>query len=509
MDGVSLEATIQCPHCEEQFVVGEMLTSTFGTWNIINDPALPHGSVDRLSDDEDEELKLAPLDKPQWTGTGPNRRLVRRRRGMVNPETDWSKFEPITYEQFEKLRRQDSSPGRTMLQVGLGGLAAIPIGLLLIWHVLGTDVMGAGPVVGRYAPWIVPARFRPEIDEDEQAIADNSGEFGEPGEGGFRNFDEELGMSSSEPVTDSHPGSEATPRPSGQHGYDRPTIMPQGIQGGEPAGLAPSIDSPSGISPSGISPSGISPSGPAGISPPGPADDSPREAASGRSDNMADSIRQTLSTMDRWQEAEAAEDKREIADSLYQELLKLATNLHNIPQQTPVLRTMREQMQQIGQRMKQNESLQQEIDALAKAWIEGQPADSSQRPLAWIVEIEEAAETRTGFESFWTITPTDASQPRLGDQPLPIAIPRSLAPSLIPGQRLLLLGTIGPPSPPSSQASSFPASSFPGNHTSARPSRPTLGTGTPPEPLQDEPASAGSSEAENAIRFEASYLHSL
>ena len=46
-----------------------------------------------------------------------------------------------------------------MLQVALGGLAAIPVSLLLMWHLLGTDIGDAAPWVAQYAPWIVPQKF--------------------------------------------------------------------------------------------------------------------------------------------------------------------------------------------------------------------------------------------------------------------------------------------------------------------------------------------------------------
>ena len=51
------------------------------------------------------------------------------------------------------------SPVWSMLQVALGGLAAVPVSLLLMWHLLGTDIAGAAPWVAQYAPWIVPQKF--------------------------------------------------------------------------------------------------------------------------------------------------------------------------------------------------------------------------------------------------------------------------------------------------------------------------------------------------------------
>ncbi len=47
----------------------------------------------------------------------------------------------------------------TLVQVMLGGAASIPVTLLLLWHVVGKDVMNAGPKVAQYVPWIVPSKF--------------------------------------------------------------------------------------------------------------------------------------------------------------------------------------------------------------------------------------------------------------------------------------------------------------------------------------------------------------
>ena len=80
----------------------------------------------------------------------------------------------------------------SIIQVVLGGAAAIPVTLLLLWHVVGKDVMNAGPTVAQYAPWIVPKKFR---NSQEFIAPPSNGPRATPpalGEGGFRNFDEEL-----------------------------------------------------------------------------------------------------------------------------------------------------------------------------------------------------------------------------------------------------------------------------------------------------------------------------
>ncbi|MCA9193259.1 MAG: hypothetical protein KDB03_15920 [Planctomycetales bacterium] len=60
-----------------------------------------------------------------------------------------------------RYRRRSTSPIWTMLQIFIGGVAAVPIALTIIWHVIGTDIAGAGPWVGQHLPWLVPLKFRP------------------------------------------------------------------------------------------------------------------------------------------------------------------------------------------------------------------------------------------------------------------------------------------------------------------------------------------------------------
>ncbi len=56
--------------------------------------------------------------------------------------------------------RKKGNPVGTLLSVVGGGMAAIPISILLMWYALGKDPLDAGPMVANLVPWIVPERFQ-------------------------------------------------------------------------------------------------------------------------------------------------------------------------------------------------------------------------------------------------------------------------------------------------------------------------------------------------------------
>lgn len=98
-------------------------------------------------------------------------------------------------------RRSDRGGLWSIIQVVLGGAAAVPVTLLLLWYVIGKDVANAGPTVAQFAPWIVPKKFHSPVEN----LRARSGPRVPPpalGEGGFRNFDEELGKKPGDVTSD-------------------------------------------------------------------------------------------------------------------------------------------------------------------------------------------------------------------------------------------------------------------------------------------------------------------
>ncbi len=56
-------------------------------------------------------------------------------------------------------KKQPESPLKMIGSAVGGGVAAVPIAILLMWYVLGKDPLKAGPAVARFVPWIVPTEF--------------------------------------------------------------------------------------------------------------------------------------------------------------------------------------------------------------------------------------------------------------------------------------------------------------------------------------------------------------
>ena len=507
--GVSLEATVQCPHCGKKFVVGEMLTAQFQSWEVISDPLNSpilnphrpvHQDIDDAEEDSNAELKLQDEDESHS-----------RPKTKVN--TDWKSFEPITHEQFERMRRKSRSPMWSIVQVVLGGLAAIPIGLLLVWHLVGTDVGGAGPFIGQYVPWIVPEKFRPyEEDADESVAAKTEPTPPKAGESGFRNFDDV--MPPDDPNSNMEEGAEeyadyeamkgaaegSSRRTGAIAGLSRPDFSES-----EP-GMQAKIPPDAGAKAAGgrrLS---------AGPGPTAPSDPDATEAAGDPvAQNIFAAIRGCKSNIDLWRgiDPEDKDELRPLAKSLYAKLQNLAVRIEALPKGNPVLRHIRSQMQPIGRSIKQEESLQSLIEQGAKFWftkskessreaeldaidaINEEPSYPTPQGLAIIAEIAKAEK----IDGTWHLKLSSDTQ-------LPattVRVPGYLAPSLIAGQRLLLLGTITHPD-------SYPADP----------------AGTGEDPADEDSAgedSAGGDSAPNEqdgdksapqnSLFVANYLHSL
>jgi hypothetical protein len=69
---------------------------------------------------------------------------------------DWSVLEPAT----SRRRPKESSGIRKLLPPILGGFAAFPIAIFILWYGFGKDIGTTGPTVAKYVPWIVPEKFR-------------------------------------------------------------------------------------------------------------------------------------------------------------------------------------------------------------------------------------------------------------------------------------------------------------------------------------------------------------
>jgi hypothetical protein len=172
----SANARLRCPVCQHELLAGDLLQGTGRNWVVIDDPGgddlffefqpqqqlsladqAPLRFESNLVEDDDQgELVLQETAEEKAANATAKGATV-----------DWKKFKPITHEEFQRRKRATKPGWVTMLQILLGGAAAVPVSLLIIWHFLGKDIGGAGPMVGQYLPWVVPSKFRPAKEVPE------------------------------------------------------------------------------------------------------------------------------------------------------------------------------------------------------------------------------------------------------------------------------------------------------------------------------------------------------
>lgn len=466
--GLSQETTVRCPHCAAEFVLRDLWQNRLEQWQVVDSPPHPMPlQSDRASgtriecppDDGTEELQLASADNTSPAAPLPSKKSV-----------DWSQFKPITHDQFEKMKRKRASPLWSVVQIVLGGVAAVPIALLLIWHVIGTDVADAGPWVGSYMPWAVPERFRPFTPAAESTAT--------PTRGRFRTFDQleadsASGLRSPDRHTDPTAAGDETAPPATASGSSPPASTPA-----EPS-KATSQTPAEASENSATLPDAITPG----------------------QQNLFDLIRQCELHLEEWARA-VNEDKaqlRPLAKVIYSDLTELAWAIADLPQDSAVHRVVRDRMRTIGKSINRRDDLRSLVTQGARHWYpaavaaSGPPAaDASELPVAAadpsnpqaasdsapiekpVVDepvVKESAVEKSVLQGLalivtierveaegdrWIVTADRASD--IGEPPPEIVIPKSLAPILIPQQALFLLGTVHSQKSPAEAPTQAPAS---------------------------------------------------
>lgn len=496
---VSEKATLSCPSCEEQFVLEELLAERFGYWKVISDPGA--------------ELKLAsePDFRPRPKSLTPAQQLAAERASRRAPSTaddgeelrisepidepqhkqQFTSVEPITHEQFERMKRKAKSPLWSAIQIGLGGVAAIPISLILIWHLVGKDIGGTATFVAQYVPWIVPEEFRPEPTEEEYVPPDEAEgdkEAPKSGESGFRQFsDEELSGSGEEEwenagMTDDD---DEDPGDSGSQsqemaeriaqagsGDDARSRSGSGASGGRRGGglagpigfsTGPEPGMPEGDNPPGTEPTedsgGNSPkaevdsagSGALGRGTPGAEsqqEDEPGEQSSKPDKNSTSSasppsaagnvyskIVSCDADITEWLQGgdSGVDSHNKLAASIYTQLVGLTDELAKLPAGSPFFKAVRDKMQPIGKAIQQSEQCQNLISEQSDDWIQ----DNEGSPFSVVLMVQLDAIEEDG--KFWK---TSLNGEELGFSLESLRIPRSIAPSLKDGQELLIFGKV-------------------------------------------------------------------
>ncbi len=342
-------------------------------------------------------------------------------------KNDWSGFQPLAPELHKRRKRKQSSSLWSVVQVALGGVAAIPIALLLVWHVIGTDVGDAGRWVGSYVPWIVPEKFRPyqslpigksdrEVNRRENQV---EGQLGSGLPKVTQKADADLTRENNDLL---HPPSLDLP----------PSIEPQ----------QPAV--PERV------PSAVELSGPL-------------------LKNAFATIRQTTALVDNWTSASAQKKGGELqalALETYGGLANLALMIDQLALDNLVLKSIHRELGTLGLRVAEDSKVRELINKGAPFWVaqrakrptdvDTAPTDSAASAdvgkrrygLAMIVAIEEVELVEAAEAKWWRVVATPAS--RLGEPQLEIRIPTDVASSLATealasGNSLFLLGVVRVP----------------------------------------------------------------
>lgn len=159
----SRDATVQCPLCQEEYLLGEALAQLPPALIVLSDmddaPASEVVNEDEdswselnLVTDEAEEIDLAPTSIPT---SGAAFDFTSKAAAPGSKATS-------TIRPSSRARKPKGSPVKSVLSIVIGGLMAFPIAQLILWYLPG-DLkrdFGAGPIVAQYVPAIVPAKFR-------------------------------------------------------------------------------------------------------------------------------------------------------------------------------------------------------------------------------------------------------------------------------------------------------------------------------------------------------------
>lgn len=160
--GVSADATVQCPLCQEEYSLTEPLRKLPPELLVIdNVDAAP---VDDVGIGASWDVSVEPPDEVEPA----NAFALAPVAGDANPAFDFDSGDasgpsPISSVRTSARRaKPKGSPIKSVLSIIIGGMLAFPIAQLILWHLPG-DLkrdFGAGPVVAKYIPLIVPERFR-------------------------------------------------------------------------------------------------------------------------------------------------------------------------------------------------------------------------------------------------------------------------------------------------------------------------------------------------------------
>ena len=164
----SPRATVRCPLCQEEFPLAEVLDKMPPALIVVDDPdAAAAGplaataAAPLFAEPESNGGGFAPLSIENAASAAPPATAARRRRPAA------------------AAKRKPKSPVAEGVKIVLGGVAGLVIAQVILWWIGSAkewpskraDISGLAPKVARFAPWIVPERYR-----GQKASAEAAGE---------------------------------------------------------------------------------------------------------------------------------------------------------------------------------------------------------------------------------------------------------------------------------------------------------------------------------------------
>jgi hypothetical protein len=439
---VSLEVSLECPQCGEKLNLASYVAEHFSVWKVTHDPATHPLANSAIAESVTNSINSTTNAKPA-NSLGKDLELVEENAGQDDDspvdlkleevverpaaKKPWLETQPITHEQFERMKRKDRSPIWTILQIALGGLSAFPLALVILWWGLGRDFGGAGPTVAKYAPWLVPSKFHPASDS-EDSVEDLASAKPSPGQSGFRNFDDVL-----PPDPSDLDSSDLGPSDQDSDVMSSPSLPT--LQANSGVDSAPILDSEAASSNS-AGPPTASLDRAAMLAANEGVNATQKTEAPNVKNNIFARITRCEQHIESWRTAVLSDegDQRQIAQDIYGELLAISQELSNFPADSPIFRVIRDKLQPVSRSIKRQPDIHKIIIQGAQHWASDRNSEGP-IPLALICEIESVEESDNG----WLVVPVAKDCPETITH---IEIPSIMAPQLDPGQKLFLLGML-------------------------------------------------------------------
>ncbi|MEY4567897.1 MAG: hypothetical protein RLY14_2867, partial [Planctomycetota bacterium] len=388
-DDIGPDSVLRCPICHNITIGSALALKADTTW-IVVDPVAEQINLEAITNPETAQplqtsaiTSNAELDNQESYEVSEQQddtpslgfhipKADRTRKQPIKHE-DWVNFKPISHEDYQRRKRKSSSPFWQMIQVVLGGALAIPISLLLIWHVLGKDIGNIGPQVAKVAPWIVPKKFHP-YPSLETDLPNNSGSRPAKGNsaGLKRDFDAELAQSLERSNQSS--SSSKTPPPIGKspesESIPEPNSSPESSKNKSDTENTEAMKAPATTSET------LQPDDRGGETKPTnekqkssedtPNNTPPTEAVVpelSNSEKLVSFIANTRSAMEQWPkvQSDSVAKRREVANDFYNNLSLAAEYYSIVSESSPSASVWKKEIRQLAQVIAQDPELMQLI----------------------------------------------------------------------------------------------------------------------------------------------------